>query len=45
MIAAAISSVLADPTPWVAKGHARVTAATWDVTVEATVAAYREVAR
>lgn len=44
-IAAAISSVLADPTPWVAKGHARARTATWDVTVDATIAAYREVAR
>jgi glycosyltransferase involved in cell wall biosynthesis len=44
-IAAAISSVLADPTPWVAKGRARAATASWDATVDATVAAYREVAR
>jgi glycosyltransferase involved in cell wall biosynthesis len=44
-IAAAIASVLADRPAWVQKGAARVALASWDATVEATVAAYREVAR
>jgi glycosyltransferase involved in cell wall biosynthesis len=44
-IAGAIASVLADPTPWVSRGAARAATASWDGTVDATVAAYREVAR
>ncbi len=43
-IAAAIAGALADRETWIAAGAVRVATATWDVAVEATVAAYREAA-
>ena len=43
-IADAIRQVLADRDRWAAAARARATASTWDSTVDATVAAYQEVA-
>ena len=44
-IADAVSVVLADRDHWSAAARRRAAASTWDATVDATVAAYREVAR
>ena len=44
-IAEAVGHVLADRDRWAAAARARATACTWDATIDATVAAYREVAR
>ena len=44
-IAAAIIEAASDRRTWSVRGMERASACTWDATVEATVAAYREVAR
>lgn len=43
-IAAGIITGLADRTAWIERGRTRAAGLTWDATVEATVAAYREAA-
>jgi glycosyltransferase involved in cell wall biosynthesis len=41
-IAAAIDTVLSDPTPWIERGLARAQQFSWDATARATEAVYRE---